>query len=693
MDGNVRSAIEFLRGAVKIYIPVYQRNYDWNIENCKLLFDDLLDLEVNDKRTHFFGSIVVKPGNYSQDIIVIDGQQRLTTLSLLMLAIKNWLDKNEEKAQHVRLTADYVLNTFLQDQYLSTPDKYILQSNPRDYKSYKLLFGNEKFYDKSSNITLNYSYFYDCIDSMDISVDQLMNSIQKLQFMVVNLNSPEDDPQLIFESLNSTGVALTDADKIRNFLLMNEDLPEQDKYFQNYWQPLEENTHFEVSKFFRYYLTIKNAEFPKISNVYNEFKTTYFNLDFNKHDLFEDINDYSNTYKMILECNTGTKQIDRILNRFLELNVTVIRPFIMAIINDYTSDRISEEETIRIVEIIEKYIARRIITKTPSNALNKVIATLYRDFRHFQDTHDNEYKDSEVITYLLLKKQGSGRVPTDEELIRNFKNNNWYNINSSYRSYIFERLENYNHIESLSIYEGLKNKDYSIEHIMPQKLSSEWKKALGDQYQTIHDSYVNSLGNLTITGYNSKYSNRSFEEKQNMEKGFKESHFVNLNKLPARSENWRETEIIERTNQLINIAIEIWEFPESTIQEEIEENELFVYDGEENFANYKIQGFTFINDEYIPAKTWKGFFLELFKLLAKIDLNPLVECSKIDTNFGYESVILNKKTEDTEEIVPGIYLFLKLSNERKMNYINKFLDKYNISYDQLSLDLEYKGQS
>lgn len=335
MDGNVRSAIEFLRGAVKIYIPVYQRNYDWNIENCKLLFDDLLDLEVNDKRTHFFGSIVVKPGNYSQDIIVIDGQQRLTTLSLLMLAIKNWLDKNEEKAQHVRLTADYVLNTFLQDQYLSTPDKYILQSNPRDYKSYKLLFGNEKFYDKSSNITLNYSYFYDCIDSMDISVDQLMNSIQKLQFMVVNLNSPEDDPQLIFESLNSTGVALTDADKIRNFLLMNEDLPEQDKYFQNYWQPLEENTHFEVSKFFRYYLTIKNAEFPKISNVYNEFKTTYFNLEFNKHDLFEDINDYSNTYKMILECNTGTKQIDRILNRFLELNVTVIRPFIMAIINDY----------------------------------------------------------------------------------------------------------------------------------------------------------------------------------------------------------------------------------------------------------------------------------------------------------------------------------------------------------------------
>ena len=690
MDGNVRSAIEFLRSAVKIYIPVYQRNYDWHIENCKLMFDDLLDLEINNNKSHFFGSIVVKPGNYSQDIIVIDGQQRLTTLSLLMLAIKNWLDKNEEKAQNVRLTSDYVLNTFLQDQYLSTPDKYILQSNPRDYKSYKLLFGNEKFHDKLSNITLNYNYLYSCIDNMKISIDQLMNSIQKLQFMVVNLNAPEDDPQLIFESLNSTGVALTDADKIRNFLLMNEEIPEQDKYFHNYWQPLEENTHFEVSKFFRYYLTIKNAEFPKISNVYNEFKNTYFDLNFNKYDLFEDLNDYSNTYKMILECNTGTKKIDMILNRFLELNVTVIRPFIMAIINDFTSDRIMEEEAIKIVEIMEKYIARRIITKTPSNALNKVIATLYRDFRHFQDKHQGQYQDSEVILYLLLKKQGSGKVPTDEELIRNFKNNDWYNINSSYRSYIFERLENHNHIESLSIYEGLKNKDYSIEHIMPQKLSSDWKKELGKDYQTIHDNYVNILGNLTITGYNSKYSNRSFEEKQNMVKGFKESHFVNLNKLPAKSENWRETEIIERTNQLINSAIEIWNFPESTIQEVREEKELFIYDGNETFSNYKIHGFTFINDEYIPVKTWKAFFVELFKLLAKIDINPLIECTKIDTNYGFESVILKEKIKDSEEIIPGVYLFLILSNERKMNYINKFFEKYNISYDQLSLDVEYK---
>src|SRR5699024_3071978 len=294
---------------------------------------------------------------------------------------------------------------------------------PRDYKSYKLLFGNEKFYDRSSNMTLNYNYFYSRIEKMNISVDQLMNSIQKLQFMVVNLNSPEDDPQLIFESLNSTGVGLTDADKIRNYLLMNEDLSEQNRYFENYWEPLEERTHFEVSKFFRYYLTIKKAEFSKISNVYDEFKQWCYNEDVDKYSLFEDINDFSNAYKTIIECNSGSKGLDSILNRFLELNVTVIRPFIMAIINDYIAGKISEKESIEVMEIIEKYIARRIITKVPSNALNKIIATLYKDLMEYQNKFDKQYKASDIITYLLLNKQGSGKVPTNEELVNSLKNN------------------------------------------------------------------------------------------------------------------------------------------------------------------------------------------------------------------------------------------------------------------------------
>lgn len=690
MDGNIRSAMEFLRGATQIIIPVYQRNYDWKKENCALLFDDLLQLETEKKQTHFFGSIVVKPGNYSQEIVVIDGQQRLTTLSLLMLAIKNWLDNNEEKCDNIRLSSEYVLNTFLKDQYLNTTDKLTLLPNPRDYKAYKLLFGNEKFHDQSSNMTLNYNYLYSRIGKMDISIDQLMNSIQKLQFMVVNLNSPEDDPQLIFESLNSTGVALTDADKIRNYLLMNEDLSEQNKYFENYWEPLEKRTHFEVSKFFRYYLTIKKAEFPKISNVYDEFKDWCCNENIDKQALFEDINDYSNAYKTIIECNSGSKKLDDILNRFLELNVTVIRPFIMAIINDYISNVISEKESIKIMEIIEKYIARRIITKTPSNALNKIIATLNRDLKHYKNKFDNQYTDSEIITYLLLNKQGSGKVPTDEELIRNLKNNDWYNINTSYRSYIFERLENFDHVESLSVYEGLKNNDYSIEHIMPQKLSSNWKEMLGNNYKLVYETYLNSLGNLTITGYNSKYSNRSFEEKQNMEKGFKDSHFIILIKLPAEKQNWTEAEIIERTNQLINFAMKIWDFPKTIIKEKQKEKELFIYGGNDDFTGYKINGFTFINDQYVPANTWKDFFIEIFKILADININPLLECTKIDTKTGVESILLSEKNSDTEEIVPGIHLFLRLSNYRKMNYINQILSKYNIQFDQLSLDIESK---
>ncbi|WP_278926128.1 DUF262 domain-containing protein [Staphylococcus auricularis] len=690
MDGNIRSAVEFLRGATQIIIPVYQRNYDWKKENCASLFDDLLQLETENKQTHFFGSIVVKPGKYIQEIVVIDGQQRLTTLSLLMLAIKNWLDNNKEKDDTTRLSSEYVLNTFLKDQYLDTTDKLILIPNPRDYKSYKLLFGNEKFYEQSSNITLNYEYLYSRIETMNISVDQLMKSIQKLQFMVVNLNSPEDDPQLIFESLNSTGVDLTDADKIRNFLLMNENISDQNRYFENYWEPLEERTHFEVSKFFRYYLTIKKAKSPKIANVYNEFKQWYLNEDIDKDVLFEDINVYSNAYKMIIECNSGSKGLDSILNRFSELSVTVIRPFIMAIINDYVADKMSEKETIEVMEIIEKYIARRIIAKVPSNSLNNIIATLYKDLKQYQNKFNKQYNPSDIITYLLSNKQGSGRVPTDEEFVNSLKNNDWYNINTSYRSYIFERLENYNHIESLSIYEGLKNNDYSIEHIMPQKLSNNWQKMLGSNYQLVYDNYLNSLGNLTITGYNSKYSNKSFGEKQNMQKGFKDSHFVVLNKLPAEKQKWTEAEIIERTNQLTDFAKEIWAFPKPIIKEERKEKELFVYTGKEDFTGYKINGFTFLNDEYIAVKTWKNFFMEIFKILAEININPLLECTKIDTNIGIESILLSEKNSETKEIVPNIHLYMRSSTYRKLNYINQIFSKYDIQVDQLSLDIEPK---
>lgn len=685
MEGNVRYLSEYLRGGTKFIVPVYQRNYDWKKENCKTLIEDLIALEKDNKETHFFGSIVVKPGDYSQDIIVIDGQQRLTTTSLLMLAMKNWMVNNEKQGERINPTN--INDLFLVDSFSREVDKFKLKSNPRDYKAYKKLFSNEKFFIKNSNITMNYEYIYSMLNDLPITLDQLMNSIQKLQVMVVNLNSPNDDPQLIFESLNSTGVDLTDADKIRNYLLMDEKQDSQTFLFENYWEPIEERTHFQLSSFFRDYLTIKNGKYPNISKVYESFTGFYQHNCTDKKEFFDELSSYSYAYKQILEATTGEKKINEILNRFNELQVTVVRPFMMAILHDYNQNDLTSDEVTKIFRILETYIARRMITKLPSNALNKIISVLYRDMKKFLAKEDNKGAvPSDVIGYLLLSKSNTGKFPTDEEVRANLNSRDLYNTNSSFRTYLFERLENYDHFEALQIFDGIKNQQYSIEHIMPQKLSRQWIEDLGTDYKRIHDNYLNSIGNLTITGYNSKYSNKPFNEKQSMEKGFKESHFVNLNRLPADVSIWGEKEILVRTEELIQTALKIWPYPEIKFVPSHVEKSMIIYDGEQHFTNYQIKGYSFISDEYQSIRSWKDFYVNVIKQLAGINLNPLMDLAKIESQTGLEGVFSDSPNEENSEILPELYAYSSLSNWRKMNYIKQLLDLYYIEYDSLMID-------
>ena len=507
--------------------------------------------------------------------------------------------------------------------------------------------------------------------------------------MVVNLNSPTDDPQLIFESLNSTGVDLTDADKIRNYLLMNESVENQNYYFDNYWQHLEERAHYNLNDFFRYYITIKQSKFPRSDRTYETFKELYESLNINKNEFFKEINSFSIAYKQVIESETESYEINDILNRFNELGVTVVRPFLIVLINDLLNHNIEEKEVVKVLRIIENYIARRIICKIPSNALNKVIASLYKDVYKVISKNGNDYSFSDILISILLTKKGSGRIPSDEEMLTSLRGADWYNIRPPYRNYLFERLENYQHNEPLSIFEGLRNHNYSIEHIMPQTLSDSWKKELGGNYEEIHTKYLNTLGNLTITGYNSKYSNRSFDEKQNMDKGFKHSHFTNLNQLPARVDVWTASEIQERTNQLSELALEIWEYPKSSINNvgTSQNKEMIVYDGEETFTGSKIKGFSLIDETYVPVNSWIEFFEEVFRKLMSIDVNIIMNLAKIKNGKGVEMVVLEKKEDRTTELAPNLYLHNKLSNARKMEFIKQILDLYNIDYEDLKIDV------
>lgn len=673
-----------MRKGTKFVIPVYQRNYDWKLENCQRLMDDLVELHDTEKNTHFFGSIVVKP-TVSAEEVIIDGQQRLTTLSLLFLAIVNWLEANS--VEDTRLTPDRLKGDFLLDYYRPKNERIRLNSNPRDYDAYVKLFGNPKFFITASNITRNYKFLYDYITNMEISIDDLFQSINKLQFMVVSLNSPEDDPQLIFESLNSTGLELTNADKIRNYLLMNEDINNQEHLYSNYWEPIEERTAFNLSEFFRNYLTVKNANTPTIKYIYEEFKKYYENSWTDKEAFFRDLEDYSLAYQQILNSSVGDKKINNILFRLNQLEVTVTYPFLMAILRDFNNEQYTSEQVEEILVIVESYIVRRMIAQIPSNALNKIFAVLYRDFRkHLSTSHGAESEPKEIISYLLLNKEKSGLFPRDQEIQSILQTRDMYNINPKFRTYLFERLENYNHIENLNIYHGVEEKDYTIEHIMPQKLSVEWKRDLGESYERIHEAYLNNLGNLTLTGYNPKYSNRSFSEKQSMDKGYKESHFVNLNALPAKASKWGEEEIISRRDSLINLALEIWTYPETNYKPKKDEEDLYDFDGENSFTNYTVKGYTFITDDYHAVDSWKEMYIELITILAKDNPTAFAKFAEADSKTGFETAFSQVSNNKFIEILPGVYAKTNLSNKGKTYVLRHLFDVFEIEYSSLQID-------
>lgn len=600
------------------------------------------------------------------------------------LAIVKWLENNDADTI---LDAERLKGDFLLDYYKPENDRIRLQSNPRDYEAYSKLYGDEKFFISASNITRNYQFIYNYIENMELTIDELHQSITKLQFMVISLNSPEDDPQLIFESLNSTGLELTNADKIRNYLLMNEEIHNQEHLYLNYWKPIEERTGFNLSEFFRMYLTAKNAKTPTIKYIYEEFKKYYEENWRNKDEFFKELEDYSLAYQQILNSSLGNKKVDDILFRLNQIEVSVTHPFLIAILRDYNNRELSSEILEDILQVIESYVGRRMISQIPSNALNKIFAVLYRDYRkHISSTHAKNFGPADIISYLLLTKEKTGLFPTNGDIQSVLQTRDMYNINSKFRTYFFERLENHNHIENINIYKGIDEQDYSVEHIMPQTLSAQWKKDLGEGNEHIHEMYVHNLGNLTLTGYNPKMSNHAFSEKQTMNKGFQDSHFVTLNKIPARANTWGEEEIIRRRDSLIELSVKVWKYPETNYKPKKDVEDLYVFDGINTFTNYTAKGYTFRTDDYHVVDSWKDLYIELVIQLANEYPTAIGRIAESEIKNGIDSVFLTNKDRKTIEIIPGIHLKASLSNRDKFSIITQLFDILEINYNELQID-------
>lgn len=561
MKATEANFLQFLLGNNKQFtIPIYQRTYSWAIAQCKQLWEDIIRVaQKAEVPGHFIGSIVyIAKGIYTvsaiQQLLVIDGQQRLATISLLLSALARAVDRPDNKLEITgkKIRHYYLVNA---EEEGDLHYKLLLTQNDRETLM-SLLDGHPMPAKPSRRIVENYQFFEKAIRDCGVDLGTIFKGIEKLIIVDVSLDRTQDNPQLIFESLNSTGLELSQADLIRNFILMGLENHEQTELYQNYWYPMEtsfgavENSNY-FNRFMRDYLTIKNrGQIPRIDDVYGEFKTyVHEHPDMTTKQVVEDLCYYSKYFvKMAFERETD-KEINSLLKEINTLKVDVAYPFLLEVFEDYEKKVIQRQDLLAILRMVESYVFRRAICGIPPNSLNKTFALLH------QEIDPTSYLESVQAAFLV--KESYKRLPQDEEFRQQFMIKDVYNFRS--RIYMLRRLENAHRTKEL-----VNVENYTIEHILPQNknLSNEWKDELGPNWQQIHAQYLHTIGNLTLTGYNPEFSDNPFLQKRDYPetKGFKNSPLV-LNQYLATLDHWNETTIQARARQLAEEAVKIWPVP------------------------------------------------------------------------------------------------------------------------------------
>lgn len=557
MKATETRLLDFLKGPKQFIIPIYQRTYSWTLKQCDQLWRDIIRAATDETvSVHFVGSIVyIEKGLYQvsaiPQLLVIDGQQRLSTISLILSALGKAI---ETKAQHSDVTHEEITDYYLLNKYGKDELRYKLLLTQTDKTTLFRLVENKDVPEPfSKRIMDNYKFFEDQINQSNVDLMKLYQGITKLIVVDISLNRDHDNPQLIFESLNSTGLELSQADLIRNYVLMGLEPKDQESLYNEYWFQMEQGFGqvdyvAQFDRFMRDFLTIKTGSIPRINEVYEEFKTyKREHKTISIKDIVADIYVYAKHFVNTALEKESDKDLRGLFNAINTLKVDVAYPFILEAYDDYQKKSISRDELIEILKLIESYVFRRAICGIPTNSLNKTFATLSREL--------DKANYLESFKAALLLKDSYRRFPDDSEFVRELGVKDVYNFRS--RNYLLSKLENYNRKEIVDT-EG-----YTIEHIMPQNpnLSTEWKKDLGENWKDIQSRYLHTVGNLTLTGYNPELSDKSFLEKRNKKGGFADSP-IRLNRDLASLSTWNDTEIQKRAKTLAGTAIQVWKCPE-----------------------------------------------------------------------------------------------------------------------------------
>lgn len=566
MKATEAKLLDFLKKSPQFVIPIYQRTYSWTEKECRQLWDDIVRCGSSDKiAVHFVGSIVYVESGLSQvthqaPLLVIDGQQRLTTVSLLLAALAKAVGDAEP--------FDGFSQRKIKNYYLVNPEEtgerhFKLLLSQTDKASLTALVGDGELPQQPSiRINANFESFKRWIGEGKAELATLCRGLAKLVVVDIALTRDQDNPQLIFESMNSTGKELSQADLIRNFILMGLEPGLQTKLYEQFWRPMELDfgqeaygTHFDG--FMRHYLTVMTGDIPNINAVYDAFKgharTSRADFPDDKshiESLVREIRDYARHFCAMALGSEPDAELKNAFHDLRELRVDVAYPFLLELYHDYKTDMLSKADLLACVRLIEAYVFRRAICAIPTNSMNKTFATFTKALKK------DRYFESVQAHFLGVPSYR--RFPSDDEFRRDFQTRDIYNFRS--RSYWLRRLENHGRKERVAVDE------YTIEHILPQNenLSSEWREALGAEWQRVQETWLHTLGNLTLTAYNSDYSDRAFPVKRDMpdapEKGLRQSP-LKLNQGLGSLTAWNEAAIKTRAAKLAEIGVGVWAAP------------------------------------------------------------------------------------------------------------------------------------
>lgn len=674
MEGHAKSVFSLFVENKCFIVPIYQRPYSWKIEQCRQMFSDILACASGKRDSHFFGSVVrVADGDGA---LVIDGQQRLTTISLLLLAIKNEVLARNNPGDP-EFARDIMKDYLLERRHPLKEDRYRMRLIEADAKVYEKIFEMGTA-DCESALLVNYRFFVNSIRMCGQPPEEIYQAIEKLMVIDISMQASEK-PQLVFESINSTGLDLTEGDKIRNFILMDLSNEDQISCYEKHWRKIGVLTDRgddkdSVGLFIRDFLTMEENAVPNLDGIYAEFKR-YCN---ESPDWKEDRFSFVGRIHESAECYGFLLHPERIDDadvswRMFNINrqeVVPAYPFLLRVMSRYRKGTISRDEVCRILEIVDTYVFRRQMCDLPTNSLSKVFKELDNAIQGIGV--DAPY--SELMAYTLSVRRGNARIPDDKEFENGMISKHVYDMRTKNRAYLFSRLEHGTSKDAPThkctdvVWEKIIAKEYTVEHVMPQTLTGEWRAELGENADEVYNTWLHRLANLTLTAYNSELSNKNFGEKSGRSFSalkndvisyVSSAHHIRLNEYIAQQDHWGEREMMGRANALAQEAVKIWPMPEF----HFEPPKVFDYPYSllENtdsriFIGMKPVGFTLLGEDF-KVTTWREV---AHKTCCKIFEFKPVELSALAATEDLVSGLLRHlrttAVEHGTKIADGLYL-------------------------------------